>query len=74
VEQADPVHVALAEADDAAGADGDAGLSDALDRVQPVLVLPGRRDLFVVLWRRVEVVVVRRQALYIYIVDMVVGE
>ncbi len=50
MEQADPVHVALAEADDAAGADGDAGLSDALDGVQPVFVLPRRGDLLVVLW------------------------
>ena len=58
-----PVHVALSETDDAPGADRDAGLSHALDRVEPIFVLSGRGDLLVVLWRRVQVVVVGGETL-----------
>mmetsp|Transcript_6819 Transcript_6819/g.18879 ORF Transcript_6819/g.18879 Transcript_6819/m.18879 type:complete len:271 (-) Transcript_6819:67-879(-) len=61
MEEADSVHVALSESDDAPRADRDASLSDALDRVQPIFVLPSRGDLLVVLGRRVQVVIVGGQ-------------
>lgn len=63
MEKTDPVHMPLSKADDAAGTDRDARLSDTLDGVEPVLVFPGRGDLLVVFWGRVEVVVVRGETL-----------
>mmetsp|Transcript_28913 Transcript_28913/g.81428 ORF Transcript_28913/g.81428 Transcript_28913/m.81428 type:complete len:247 (+) Transcript_28913:569-1309(+) len=62
VEQADAVVGLLAQADDASGADADAGLPQCLERVEAVLVLAGLGDLGVVLGAGVQVVVVSRHA------------
>ena len=51
----------LAHADDAAAADGDAGLAHARERVEPLVVGARRDDAAVELRRRVEVVVVGGQ-------------
>eukprot|EP00966_Prymnesium_polylepis_P192724 4467044-Prymnesium_polylepis.1 len=57
----DAVGLRFAEAEDPAAADGDAGRAHIADRLQPVLICARRDHVGVVLARRVEVVVVRRQ-------------
>ena len=62
LKQSNPIFVALAQADDPARADRDAGVTHGGERVEPVLVDARGRDLAVVFGARVEVVVVGGQA------------
>mmetsp|Transcript_33585 Transcript_33585/g.70683 ORF Transcript_33585/g.70683 Transcript_33585/m.70683 type:complete len:241 (+) Transcript_33585:496-1218(+) len=62
VEQADAVVLGLAEPQDAAATDGDARLAHVGDGLKPVVVRARGDDVGVVLARRIQVVVVRRQA------------
>ena len=57
-QHAGAVGLFLAHADNAAGADIDARLAHALQRVQPVLKGPGADDLVVIFFRRIDIVIV----------------
>ena len=62
MQQSDAVFVSLAHADDPAAADGHARLADRGEGPEPVVVISRGDDLAVVLGRRVQIVVVGRQA------------
>ncbi len=74
LQQAKAIRARLAHADDAAGADIDAGVADKLERVQPIFVGARGDDLAVILRRGIEIVVVVIEAGVFQLFSLMRGE
>mmetsp|Transcript_11233 Transcript_11233/g.22424 ORF Transcript_11233/g.22424 Transcript_11233/m.22424 type:complete len:212 (+) Transcript_11233:1073-1708(+) len=61
MEQPHSVHVALPQPNNASSTHGNTSLSNTLNRIQSILIFSRRRHLFIILWRRIQIVIIRSQ-------------